>query len=268
MEKLLLEKSIEATDLHLAQLYRDSMNKNINAMRSLYEKIIRESENGTVRINDLYKFNRYWQVKSDINKRLMALGQQEVKVLDKDLNGMYMKVNQYFNENPKFLAKTTNGRIVQKSMNQIDLGSPVVALKGNEVVNSLWCVDGKVWSDRLSDNNQQLAQDLEKGLFDVIARGSAPEDLVATLTQKYDSSFGRMERLVRTELNHIYNQAAAERYQDAGCDMYEILSNQADDESCAPLNGATYRFSEMVEGENCPPFHPNCKCTILPVIGG
>jgi SPP1 gp7 family putative phage head morphogenesis protein len=112
-----------------------------------------------------------------------------------------------------------------------------------------------------------LQSTLEQGLLDTITRGVGPDELTKTIMKEFNKEFGVANTLVRTELTHVYVQAAAERYQDAGCEYYEVLSAQSDDE-CFDMNGTIIRFSEMVEGENCPPFHPNCRCTILPVIKG
>ena len=76
---------------------------------------------------------------------------------------------------------------------------------------------------------------------------------------------------MRTEIAHIQTVAAAQRYKDYGIAEYEILGN--DDDSCGnhgidchKLDGKRFKYSEMITGVNAPPFHPNCKCSIIPVI--
>ena len=113
----------------------------------------------------------------------------------------------------------------------------------------------------------ELQQDIENGLLDIITRGTNPDELTQTLMRDFGKSYHQAQTLVRTELNHVYTQAAAERYADAGCEFYEVIAQQSEDE-CLEYDGQVYRLDMMVEGENAPPFHPNCKCTIVPVIGG
>ena len=117
------------------------------------------------------------------------------------------------------------------------------------------------------DNKAKLQEDIEQGITDVITRGVGPDEISAFIAKDFSKSFHQAQTLVRTELTHVYTQAAAERYSNAGCEYYEVLSAQSDDE-CFDMNGAIIRFSEMIEGDNAPPFHPNCRCTILPVIRG
>ena len=68
-------------------------------------------------------------------------------------------------------------------------------------------------------------------------------------------------------MSHVYNAAAVERYKDAGCIGYEWLT--ARDErvcaDCAELDGQFFPFGNE---EDMPPLHPNCLCTVIPVLGG
>ena len=264
-QKILLDKSIDEVNLHLATVYKSSMKDVEKDMKALLFDL--QKEDG-VKINDLYRYNRYWELRNDINHKLVALGQKEIRLLDKELINMYMKVQDYFNKNPKFLAKTENGKVV-KMVNAVpvDMNNPIVSEHAQAVVDSLWCADGKYWSERVWGRMDALQGSLEQGLTDIITRGVGPDEVAATIAKEFGKEFSIAQTLVRTELNHVYTQTAAERYKEAGCEYYEVLSNQSDDE-CFDMNGAIIRFSEMVEGDNCPPFHPNCRCTILPVIGG
>ena len=266
-QKLLLDKTIEETNSHLASVYKNSMREVERDMKSLYLDLQAQSEDGKVKINDLYRYNRYWELRQDINSKLQSLGEKEIKMVDRALTLQYYKVQDYFNKNPKFMAKTERGITKVVSSIPVDLNSPIVSENAEAVVNSVWCADGKYWSERVWEHKEKLQADVEQGLLDTITRGVGPDELTKTLMEDFNKGFHTAQTLVRTELTHVYTQAAAERYQNAGCEFYEVLSAQSDDE-CYDMNGAVIRFSEMIEGENAPPFHPNCRCTILPVIGG
>jgi len=142
-QKILLDKTIEETDFHLATIYKSSMREVEKDMKSLYLDLQNQSANGEVKINDLYRYNRYWQLRSDLNRKLVSLGEKEVKLLDKQLVGQYMAVQKYFNENPKFMAKTVRGIAKEVSAIPVDLTSPLVSENALSVVNSIWCADGK-----------------------------------------------------------------------------------------------------------------------------
>ena len=46
-----------------------------------------------------------------------------------------------------------------------------------------------------------------------------------------------------------------------GLVYYQVIGNP-DCKRCEEHNGAIYPVAEANDGENLPPFHPNCKCTI------
>jgi len=57
--KILLDKTIEETQEKLATVYKSSMKDIENDMRSLYLELQQQSADGKVKINDLYRYNRY-----------------------------------------------------------------------------------------------------------------------------------------------------------------------------------------------------------------
>ena len=73
-KKFLLGKSITTTENHLASLYKKAMKDTENQLKSLLYDIDFESGD---RIIDIYQYNRYWEVRNDINNRLRQLGQEE-----------------------------------------------------------------------------------------------------------------------------------------------------------------------------------------------
>lgn len=285
-EEILLDKSIDETEGHLIRLYQQSMRDTERDIKSLFVDLESEMMNGNLKINDLYRYNRYWEIRNQINQRLTELGHKQINAMAPDLENMYFKVQDYFNKNPKMYART--GKMVKPiDLGYMDLSNPVVSERANTVVNSVWCADGKYWSDRIWINMDILQQRLEQGLVDIITRGVNPTDVMKNIAQGeivgegYTEAFNRAERLVRTELSHIYNQAAIDRYIDAGCEYFEVLA--APDKTtkvsknkfafypcadCEAMNGKIFSLLEAEEGENMPPFHPNCRCTIIPVIGG
>ena len=89
------------------------------------------------------------------------------------------------------------------------------------------------------------------------------------IMDRFGVGYRAAECLMRTETSYVQNQTAAKSYEDAGCTDYEILtaSDRRTCSRCAAQNGKRYPFTAMQPGENAPPFHPNCRCTILPVVG-
>ena len=135
-EEILLDKSIDETEGHLIRLYQQSMKDTERDIKSLFVDLESEMMNGNLKINDLYRYNRYWEIRNQINQRLTELGHKQINVMAPDLENMYFKVQDYFNKNPKMYART--GKMVKPiDLGYMDLSNPVVSERANTVVNSV-----------------------------------------------------------------------------------------------------------------------------------
>ena len=128
---------------------------------------------------------------------------------------------------------------------------------------------GRNYSARIWRNTDHLAQMLEDEIEAAFLSGKSVRRMANVIMDRFGVGYRAAECLMRTETSYVQNQTAAKSYEDAGCTEYEILtaSDRRTCSRCAAQNGRRYLFTEMQAGENAPPFHPNCRCTILPVVG-
>lgn len=128
---------------------------------------------------------------------------------------------------------------------------------------------GRNYSARIWRNTDHLAQMLEDEIEAAFLSGKSVRRMANVIMGRFGVGYRAAECLMRTETSYVQNQTAAQSYRDAGCTDYEILtaSDRRTCRRCAAQNGKRYPFTEMQAGENAPPFHPNCRCTILPVVG-
>lgn len=137
-----------------------------------------------------------------------------------------------------------------------------------QMINQVWCADGKTWSQRVWNNTDRLREELNDELIKTVIVGKDTRYLKQKLTERFSVSNYRANTLVRTEMAHIQTQAAAQRYKDYEIEYYEFLAD-ADERTCrqcGALDGKKFKLSEMKVGVNCPPMHPNDRCCIVPVI--
>lgn len=232
----------------LAVKYQQAANRTIKDLTALYDKLLSSSGNNKVLVSDLYKYNRYFSIIKNINKQLKALGQQEIEITDAKLLDMYSKTSSSVGQSIEF-NRDFNIRQARK------------------ILDSVWCNDGQHWSNRIWRNKAQLQIAIEDGLIDCIARGASRQDLIKTLMEKFDVGYKAADRIARTELSYVQNQAAFDKYKEAGIEEYEILSAHDERvcEKCKAMNGKRFRLDEAEVGVNFPPFHPNDRCCVLGV---
>ncbi len=102
-----------------------------------------------------------------------------------------------------------------------------------------------------------------------IADGVAAEDYPG-ITGVFDSWDGRADVIARTETSWAFNQASVQAYKDSGVvEQKEWLVGMGDDKGlCQALDGEVVNVDDTFsDGSFAPPDpHPNCTCTILPVV--
>jgi SPP1 gp7 family putative phage head morphogenesis protein len=77
--------------------------------------------------------------------------------------------------------------------------------------------------------------------------------------------FSHAQRLVRTEMNRILNQATLDGIKQAGGSTYEFLAieDSRTCKRCQKLNHKRFKLKDKKVGLNFPPIHPRCRCTIM-----
>ena len=249
----LSKKSEKKIQKQLIKYYGAAAKQVIEDFENTYNKLLATTAKGMEPTPaDLYKLDKYWQLQNQLRKELRKLGEKEVVLLTKEFELNFFDVYYAWAEvgEPEFSTLDTES--VQK------------------LIAGIWCADGKTFSQRIWENTEGLIETLDAQLIHCVATGKRTTELKHLLMERFNVSYSRAETLVRTELAHIQVEAAKKRYEDYGFKKYRILGNTDDtcgnsSPDCAKMDGKEFYFAEMKAGVNAPPFHPNCKCDIVPV---
>lgn len=244
-------KSEKEIKKQLRKYYQNAMKRTIEDFEATYDKLQSAIEDGREPTPaDLYKLDKYWLMQGQLKKELQKLGDKEVELLSREFEKEWEDI--YYDT--AFPTEMSFG--IASSSNAA------------QMINSVWVADGKTWSDRVWGNIDTLADTLNEQLINCVVTGKKTTELKKLLQERFGVSYGRANTLVSTEISHIQTQAAAQRYQDAGITKYKFLGRDEHDIGCdcKKLDGKIFLYSEMVTGKNAPPLHPNCRCTIVPVI--
>ena len=136
----------------------------------------------------------------------------------------------------------------------------------NAILQNVW--SGKHFSKRIWSSTDALAQDIRQDLLSGFMTGKSGRKIAAGIAERYSTSFYNADRLVRTEMNFVANQAELESYKECGIEKYEYLATLDDRTSaiCQELDGQVFAVSDAQAGTNLPPMHPHCRSTTVAVI--
>lgn len=110
--------------------------------------------------------------------------------------------------------------------------------------------------------------DLSKRMRDIIASGILNEKTLSDISRDLyavsDIGITRSEVIVKTEIMIAVNSGVVERYRDTDTEEVEWLTvlDEKQCEECDEYDGQHYPIDDYPD---CPA-HPNCRCTLLPVI--
>ena len=235
-----------------------------NLMENFYTRI---TVNGTPTANEMYKYNRYYEMQNDLREIVSNYGKAYWKILDPKFKKLYIT-------NCTHILTTYN----LKNMDRQRI---------EKVAKNLWNANGRHWQesvwvkprktdtpltaiDRRANGLFKLQTTLEKGLMDCVARGAPKDDLVREIKERCQVDWHEADRLVRTELTHLQNQSTLDGYKASGVTEYRYFAHEDErtSEICHRINNKIYPIAKAEVGVNYPPMHPNCRSTTVPVVNG
>ena len=231
----------------MAKYYKKAMDNVISSFEATHKKLLKTMEDGREPTPaDLYKLDKYWQMQGQLKKELELLGNREIEALSKTFTNAYKDVY----DNLAIQGGAMFAEVDKKAAEQ--------------VMQQIWCADGKTWSQRIWTNTDKLQQMLNDQLLDCVITGKQTKDLKNLLQEKFQVSYNAADSLVRTEIAHIQTQAAHDRYIDAGIQEVEVWADKDERrcDVCGKLHEKRFSITEKIPV----PAHPRCRCTIIPVV--
>lgn len=236
------------SDLMMAKLtlaYKQSLDSLDKSLSELYLRILKDGEVSSL---SLYKDDRYINIYNAIGKELNVLGNTERDVMIDGLGHAYQKT----------FAATQSAMNITVSLLPKSQIEKVVAMnwKGRNFSDSIWLEKKKLFTL------------LDKQIKETVILGKSKDSAVKVLKERMGVSFSNADRLVRTETMFIINQGQKDVYVDAGYSQYQIMAalDERTSDICEIEDGNIYNFCDASEGDNYPPFHPNCRTTVIPVL--
>lgn len=243
----LTEKTIRQTEKQLAKYYSDCMEDVVERFVETYTHVLEAAGDGKEPTPaDLYKLDTYWRMQGELQQKLQKLGNKQMVLFGKEFVAEYRDIYESIALGAGDAFGTANMDLAQQA------------------IQSIWCADGKSWSDRVWKNTEKLAETLNEELVQCLVTGKKTSELKKRLQQRFSVSYSNADMIARTELSHIQTVAAQQRYKDYGIKKVEILADK--DERRCPTCGKLHGKQLLITDVMPVPVHPNCRCSIIPVI--
>ena len=260
-QKKWTDKDIDVINKMLRHYYKIARENIVEDFEAVYDKVLAQAEEGKpITPADLYKLDKYYKMQAQLQDTLQKLGDRTCEVLAKKFGQEYKHI---YSE----LAIDEEGKAIKASTS--DKAFSTIDEQGaKHIASQVWAADGKSWSERVWKNIGDLQRTLNEGLVDCVITGKKTTELKKKLMERFDVSYSRAETLVRTEMAHVETQAALDRYKSSGVEKVRIVVDPDEKtcKECSKWDDKIINITDIHTGTNCPPFHPNCRCAIAPVV--
>lgn len=128
---------------------------------------------------------------------------------------------------------------------------------------------GANFSERLWSNTDKLAQTVKQEIVNGMIQGINLQTMTKRVSERFETAKKNdVERLLRTEVNYVLNQATLDGYKEAGIEKYEFSAtlDSRTSQICSELHGEVFEIKKIAVGLNYPPMHPRCRSTTIPII--
>lgn len=135
-----------------------------------------------------------------------------------------------------------------------------------KVLQRPWADDGKAFSTRLWGTQNQLINTIQSELVRGIISGRDTGAIGTAVAQRMGAARYAGVRLIQTEATRLIVEADKDTFEEMGIEQVEIVGtldrNTCD--TCGSLDGQVMKRTDARAGSTAPPFHPNCRCCIVP----
>jgi len=190
--------------------------------------------------NVTMRINRLEMLKANIHLELLAMTSEEQRIL---FESMTASARAEYERQAGILGQTLN-------YNERSIPT---------IVNSSFLT--ATWSDRLWDNQDALRSELDRLLNRGVVQGLNPRELARELRNRFDTSIYNSERLLRTEMARVQQDAFQDSMEQAEIEQYEYIAEPTACDICSALDGGVFNVEDAEPGRNAYPMHPNCRCS-------
>ena len=159
---------------------------------------------------------------------------------------------------------------ISKGLNLKTSFAPLDKNKINQVIGKPWLSDGKIFSDRIWQDKEQLINTLRTKITQSFITGStldeAVEDISKFVSDKIKNKEYVARRLLETESAAYASKAQIEAFKSIDVEQYEIVAtlDLHTSEICQEMDGEVFNISDQEIGVTVPPFHSHCRTVIAP----
>lgn len=168
-----------------------------------------------------------------------------------------------------YIADKTNlVKALQEAFPEVDITfkTPNLKLVEELVRSNYW--SGLTFSERLYSNNELLKKNLREIMQAGVIKGQSYSTMAKLLADKMNTNYKNSYRLIKTEMKAAVTKASLDTYKQCNVEYCMTITSGKDNvcSECKKKANKKIRVDKAKPGVNIAPYHPNCTCSIIPVV--
>lgn len=217
------------------------------AARYVKEKNFSDKANEELALYNLkMKMSRLELLKSNIDLELLALANEEMDYVERELFSAFQKEKEF---QAGILGEFTND-------------AKELKFNADILVNQKFA--GKLWSDRIWKRQSDLREVVKFATSEALLKGRNATTLVSQVVREMNVSRIEAKRLLVTEVARVQTEVQKESYKENDFDKYIYLAEPSACSVCSSLHNKVFDVKDMTPGVNASPMHPHCHCSTAP----
>ena len=236
-----IDKATQKQIKTILRRYKYSQEKAINEISAM----ILDNISGDGKI--LLSPNLVAEVRQSVTNNLNDLSNYQIDFVTDVVEDCYTTAVQ---KTAKLIGFKTDWKLVRQEMIDRAVNTPI---------------NGKIFSNRIWDNTNKLANRIYDDVIDCVKNGEQPKRIIKKIKDDYGVSAYQAKRLVNTEVAKVVNAAQMDIYRDSGVVEKVLYTATLEDntcDTCADLDGKVF---DLDKAPNLP-IHPMCRCCLVPVV--
>lgn len=166
----------------------------------------------------------------------------------------------------KYMADILQGRSMEELERQAGILGKTIqnnAETAHSIVNASF--HNATFSERIWTNFAVLRAEIGKNLQTGMIAGKNPRVLARDIEKTFGTGTYNAERLMRTELARVQVDSQFKSMTKNGFTQYQFIVNSGCCDICQGVskkNDGIYNIADAMPGDNAPPIHPNCRCSV------
>lgn len=150
-----------------------------------------------------------------------------------------------------------------------DTSSPVTDMDSRtieDILDKAWAKDGKTLTARITKVGTDVKISVRYNLYERLQDGDSKQ-LIKDVSSKYSKQFYKLDRITRTEVNRLINEALkfSAEMQGFAEYRYSAVLDRRTSTICRQMDGQVFPFVQYRQGVNAPPLHQYCRSFIVPL---